>query len=118
MKDIHNAPKRYAHIERGCALMNMMIERGDLPEGWKVSLPLGSEKRSCDPVVFGIPQIDIYQCQKFEALMIGMAIASGTITLGKCREWLDAAGFSEPHELAMFGMNIRDLFSIEEDAQR
>lgn len=118
LKDIHANPSAYSHIERGAAMMNMMIDRGDLPSGWKVDVPLRRDIHSCDPIVFGIPQIDLHQCKMLEALMIGMAIASGTITLGKCREWLGVAGFTQPHELSMFGMNVRDLFSIDEDDKK
>lgn len=111
MKSIHESPKSYSGIERAGALNNMMIERSGLPDGWKVEIP--TTKPSHEPVLFG--ESILTRCGLIEGYMIGLAMASGTISLGKCREWLDAGGARQPHELAMFGMNIRDLFAIEDD---
>lgn len=70
---------------------------------------------SIEPKLYGVHQADIGQARLLEGYAIGLAIATGTITLGKCREWLNAAGASQPHELAMFGMNVRDLWSVGDE---
>ena len=111
--DIHLNPRKYSTLERASAINNMLVRRAGLPESWIIPLPIGEEVKCYDPVLFGITQVDHFRGPAIEGFMLGLAIASGTISLGKCREWLDYAQFPMPHELAMFGMNIRDEFSKE-----
>jgi len=112
-QSIHQYPQGYSHLERACAMMNMMIDRGKLHESWKVEVPIMSDTFA--PVVFDISQAHTRECHFLEGYMLGMAIASGTITIGKCREWLRVADMRGAHELANFGGAIRDKFSIDED---
>lgn len=111
MKSIHLYPQGYSHMERAIGMMNLMIDRGELPLSWKVELPVVDRTAS----IFGIHDYSISQSQLIEGFMLGAAIASGSISIGKCREWLHAAGAPQPHELANFGGNIRDLFAKEDE---
>ena len=112
LADIHKEPGRYSSYERAAAMMNMMIERGDLPEGWKVDVPIMTKPGS--PIMFGESGYGT-SAYTIEGFMLGLAMASGTISLGKCREWLNLTGVQQPHELSMFGMKIRDLCAIEDE---
>lgn len=111
MKSIHLSPERYATIERACAMQNMMTDRAKLPASWKVDVPLGKDVNSFSPVIFGVAMIHREECRFLEGFMLGMAIASGTISIGKCREWARIANISGAHELANFGGAIRDEFA-------
>ena len=111
MKSISEYPQGYSHLERAAGMMNALIDRGELPISWKVALPITDKTTS----VFGIYDYSISQSMLLEGFMLGLAMASGTISIGKCREWMTAAGAAQPHELSNFGGAIRDMFAKEDE---